>query len=73
MRVWERGSNETWACGTGATCSAYASMLNGYTEDEVTVHMLGGDLKIRYDRATNHLFMTGPAVEVFEGTIDLDL
>jgi diaminopimelate epimerase len=73
MRVWERGSNETWACGTGATCSAYAAILNGYTEDEVTVHMLGGDLVIRYDRATNHLFMTGPAVEVFEGTINLDL
>lgn len=71
MRVWERGSNETWACGTGATCSAYACILNGYTEDEVTVHMLGGDLIIRYDRQTNHLFMTGPAVEVFEGVVDL--
>lgn len=71
MRVWERGSNETWACGTGATSSAYACILNGYTEDEVTVHMLGGDVLIRYDRQTNHLFMTGPAVEVFEGSIEL--
>lgn len=73
MRVWERGSNETWACGTGATCSAYAAILNGYVEDEVTVHMLGGDLIIRYDRASNHLYMTGPAVEVFEGTININL
>ena len=73
MRVWERGSDETWACGTGATCSAYACILNGLTEDEVTVHMLGGDLIIRYDRETNHLFMTGPAVEVYEGTIDINL
>lgn len=71
MRVWERGSDETWACGTGATASAYACMLNGLTEEEVTVHMLGGDLIIRYDHDTNCLFMTGPAVEVFEGSIDL--
>lgn len=72
MRVWERGSDETWACGTGATCSAFACILNGKTEDEVTVHMLGGDLRIRYDRETNHLFMTGPAVEVFCGTIEVN-
>jgi diaminopimelate epimerase len=72
MRVWERGSNETWACGTGATCSVYACILNGYTDDEVTVHMLGGDLNIRSDRATNHLYMTGPAVKVFEGIIVID-
>ena len=67
MRVWERGSGETYACGTGANASAYACILNGFTEDEVTVHMLGGDLKIRYDRELNRLFMTGPAVTVFEG------
>lgn len=70
MRVWERGSGETWACGTGATCSAFACMLNGYTDDKVTVHMLGGDLTISYDRKINHLYMTGPAEEVFEGTIE---
>ena len=67
MRVWERGSGETYACGTGATASAYACMLNGLTEDEVTVHMLGGDLRIRYDRENHRLFMIGPAVTVFEG------
>lgn len=67
MRVWERGSGETFACGTGATASAYAGILNGLTEDEVTVHMIGGDLRIRYDRVKNRLFMTGPAVMVFEG------
>lgn len=67
MRVWERGSGETFACGTGATASAYASMINGYTKEEVTVHMLGGDLRIRYDKVKNRLYMTGPAVTVFEG------
>lgn len=71
MRVWERGSGETYACGTGANASAYACILNGLTEDEVTVHMLGGDLKIRYDRELNRLFMTGPAVTVFEGDYDI--
>lgn len=70
MRVWERGSAETHACGTGATCSVYAAILNGLTEDEVTVHMLGGDVLIRYDREKNRLFMTGPAVTVFEGEIE---
>ncbi len=68
MRVWERGSEETWACGTGACATVVACVLNGLTENEVTVHMLGGDLRIRYDReGSNHVFMTGPAVTVFEG------
>lgn len=71
MRVWERGSAETHACGTGATCCVYAAILNGLTEDEVTVHMLGGDVRIRYDRALNRLFMTGPAVTVFDGVIEV--
>jgi diaminopimelate epimerase len=69
MRVWERGSGETLACGTGACASVYACILNGYTEDEVEVHLLGGDLKVRYDRGQNAIFMTGPAVTVFEGEI----
>ena len=71
MRVWERGSGETMACGTGATACAVASMMMGYTEDETTVHLLGGDLIIRWDRESGHAFMTGPAVEVFHGEIDL--
>lgn len=71
MRVWERGSGETWACGTGATASAAAAILMGYTEDEVEVELRGGKLRIRLDRESGHLFMTGPAVEVFRGDIDI--
>lgn len=71
MRVWERGSGETLACGTGACASAYACILNGLTEDSVTVRLLGGELKIRYDREKNTIFMTGPAVTVFDGEINL--
>ncbi len=71
MRVWERGSDETWACGTGACASTVAAVLNGKTDEEVTVHMLGGDLCIRYDRAGGHVFMTGAAVTVFDGEIFL--
>lgn len=67
MRVWERGSAETWACGTGACASVMACILNGLTEDEVLIHLRGGDLNIRYDRGNNHVFMTGPATEVFSG------
>lgn len=71
MRVWERGSGETLACGTGTCACVMAAILNGYTEDEVLVHLLGGDLVIQYDRETNHLFMTGPATTVFEGELDV--
>ena len=71
MRVWERGSGETLACGTGACAVAVASVLNGYTEDEVTVRLLGGDLKIFWDRAENLVYMTGPAEIVFEGEIEI--
>ena len=67
MRVWERGSGETLACGTWACASVYAAILNGKTEDEVTVELLGGELQIRYDREQHKIFMTGPAVTVFEG------
>lgn len=69
MRVWERGSGETLACGTGACASVVASILNGLTENEVTVSLLGGELKIRYDE--NTVYMTGPAVKVFDGEIIL--
>lgn len=71
MRVWERGAGETMACGTGACAVAVASILNGYTEDEVTVKLLGGDLKIYWDRKENLVYMTGPAEVVFEGTIEV--
>lgn len=71
MRVWERGSGETWACGTGATASVMACILTGRTGDEVEVELRGGNLTIRLDRETGHLFMTGPAVEVFEGNVDI--
>lgn len=69
MRVWERGSGETLACGTGACASVYACILNGYTEDEVKVKLLGGELTIKYDREKDVIFMTGPAVTVFDGEL----
>ena len=69
MRVWERGSGETLACGTGACATVVASIVNEKTEDEVTVSLLGGDLKIRWDQDQNNVFMTGPATTVFEGNI----
>ncbi|MDF2906193.1 MAG: dapF [Herbinix sp.] len=71
MRVWERGSGETLACGTGACASVVACILNGYTDHEVTVSLLGGELKIRYDEKLNTVFMTGPAEKAFDGEIDL--
>ena len=71
MRVWERGSGETLACGTGTCASVVAAFLNGLTERRVLVHLLGGDLLIEFDEATGHVFMTGPAVTVFEGEIEL--
>ncbi len=67
MRVWERGSGETLACGTGACAVAVACILGGYTEDEVTVRLLGGDLLIQWDRKENKIYMTGPAEVVFDG------
>ena len=67
MRVWESGSGETLACGTGACAVAVACALNGFTEDEVTVRLLGGDLQIRWDREKDTVFMTGPAEVVFDG------
>lgn len=71
MRVWERGSGETLACGTGACASVVACILNNKTDDEVTVNLLGGSLRIKYDREQNLVFMTGPATKVFDGEIEL--
>ncbi len=70
MRVWERGAGETMACGTGASASAVISALRGLTDREVTVHLLGGDLHIEWAQ-DNHVYMTGPATAVFDGTINL--
>ncbi len=66
MRVWERGSGETLACGTGACSSVVASRLNGYTDRKVNVQLLGGNLEIEW-KPNNHVYMTGPAVTVFKG------
>lgn len=69
MRVWERGSGETLACGTGA-CAAVAAMISaGRLDREAVVHLLGGDLRVRWDKKSGHLFMTGPAVTVFDGEL----
>ena len=69
MRVWERGSGETLACGTGASATVVACILNHYTERNVTVHLLGGALEIEWRENDNHVYMTGPCETVFEGTI----
>lgn len=69
MRVWERGAGETLACGTGACAAAVAAVLNGLTERKVTIHLLGGDLEIEWRESNNHVYMTGEAVTIFEGTL----
>ncbi|HCJ09268.1 MAG: diaminopimelate epimerase [Lachnospiraceae bacterium] len=71
MRVWERGSGETLACGTGACASAVACVLNGLTDNEITLHLLGGDLIVRWDQEENLVYMTGPAKVVFDGEITM--
>ena len=71
MRVWERGTGETLACGTGACAVTVASILNGLTEDDITVELLGGNLEIFWDRKENVVYMTGPATTVFEGEIEI--
>ena len=71
MRVWERGSGETMACGTGACAVAVACILNGLTEDKVTVKLLGGNLFIEWDREADKVYMTGPAAVSFEGEIEI--
>jgi diaminopimelate epimerase len=70
MRVWERGSGETMACGTGACAVAVACSLNGFTDDVVKVHLLGGELLIEWDREKDIVYMTGPAVTVFDGELN---
>ena len=67
MRVWERGSGETWACGTGASASVVACILNGRTGRKVEVELIGGKLTIEWREADNHVYMTGPAAFSFDG------
>ena len=69
MRVWERGAGETLACGTGACATAVACYLNGKTNRKVEVELLGGNLYIEWNEKDNHIYMTGPAVTVFEGSM----
>ena len=69
MRVWERGSGETMACGTGACATVVAMASAGKLSRKATVHLLGGDLLIHWDEASGHVFMTGPAVTSFEGEL----
>ena len=72
MRVWERGSGETFACGTGASASVVAGVLNGLCDREATVILNGGELKILWDEASNRVYMEGPAVTICEGKYFLD-
>jgi diaminopimelate epimerase len=71
VRVWERGAGLTLACGTGACAAAVASVLNGHTNRKVTVHLPGGPLEIDWSEKDNHVYMTGPGVEVFEGEMEI--
>ena len=71
MRVWERGSGETLACGTGACSTVVAAVLNGYTSRKAEVRLLGGNLEIEWSEQNNHIYMTGSATTVFEGEIEI--
>jgi diaminopimelate epimerase len=67
QRTWERGSGETWACGTGASAVCVAGVLTGQTERRILNHLRGGDLELEWNEQDNHVYMTGPAAEVFSG------
>lgn len=69
MRVWERGVGETLACGTGACAAVVASVLNDLTDDEVTVTVLGGELRVKWNRSENRVYAAGPARRVFDGLL----
>lgn len=73
MRVWERGSGETAACGTGACASLVAAVLTGRSERAATLHLAGGDLQIEWRSGDDHVLMTGAAEEVFRGEIEVSL
>jgi len=69
MRVWERGAGPTLACGTGACATLAASVMNGLTDRQATISLKGGNLFIEWNEADNHIYMTGPAEEVYQGTV----
>jgi diaminopimelate epimerase len=71
MRVWERGAGPTLACGTGACATLVASVLNGVTDREATISLKGGNLFIEWNEADNHVYMTGPAQEVYKGMVEI--
>ena len=71
MRGWERGTGETLACGTGCCATAVACVLNGLTDNAITVEVLGGELRIEWDRENDLVWMTGPATVVFSGEIEI--
>ena len=71
MRVWERGTGETLACGTGCCATVVACVLNGLTDTKVTVKVLGGELLCEWEQTENLVYMTGPAETVFDGEIAL--
>lgn len=71
MRVWERGTGETLACGTGACATVVSGVLNGLTDETVTVKLLGGELTVTWDQTENLVYMTGPAATVFDGAMDI--
>lgn len=72
MRVWERGSGETWACGTGACATLVACVLNGKTGRKLNLKLNGGSLDLEWDETSGCVFMTGPATMVFEGSLEWD-
>ena len=71
MKVWERGAGMTLACGTGACACLVAASITGRTSKKATVHLDGGDLEIYWNETTNHIFKTGPAVEIFRGVLNI--
>ena len=73
MRVWERGSGETLACGTGACAAVVASIINGYTNNKVEVELLGGNLNVEWNLENNRVYMKGPAVIVFDGELNKEI
>lgn len=73
QRTWERGSGETWACGTGASAVCVAGVLTGRTERKILNNLLGGQLRLNWEEQSGHVFMTGPAVEVFSGSCLVDV